>query len=267
MLVEDERVFRYKGDFFLTSISHLRVAHSTDGVHFTIDESPLLFPADRHEAFGLEDPRITRIGEDYWITYKAVSRHGITTALAHTRDFRSVERRGIIFCPENLDVVIFPETIGGEYVAWTRPVGRHLGAPSIWLARSPDLIHWGAHEVVLCPRPNHWDAARVGAGTVPFRTDRGWLEIYHGADLENRYCMGVVLIDIDDPSKVLARCDEPLMWPETDYELAGFFGGVVFSCGADVAEDGTVTVYYGASDECTCAALTTVDELLGHVKI
>ena len=300
VLVEDERVFRHRGDFYLTSISHLRLARSVDGVHFTVDDAPAMSPETPTEAFGLEDPRITQIGSDYWITYKAVSSMGITTALAHTTDFRTFTRHGIIFCPENLDVVIFPRKFGraaercgaaapgcddvkthgrgrpchirdggrtgaGHYVAWTRPVGKHLGAPSIWLARSPDLIHWGAHAPVLLPRPGMWDSARVGASTVPFLTADGWVEIYHGADENNVYCMGVALISRDDPAKVLARSAKPLMRPETDYEREGFFGGVVFSCGADVQSDGTVTVYYGASDETTCAATTTVDELLHSV--
>ena len=262
---EDERVFRYKGDFYLTSLSHLRLARSRDGIHFTIDEQPAMFPARRTEAFGLEDPRITRIGEDHWITYKAVSSHGITTALARTRDFKSYTRHGVIFCPENLDVVLFPETFDGAYVAWTRPVGRHIGLPTIWIARSPDLLHWGAHEPVLAPRPGLWDGARVGSSCVPFKTEKGWLEIYHGADPNHRYCVGAALIDPDDPANVRARSREPLMWPEASYEVEGFFSQVVFPCGADVRDDGTVYVYYGASDECTCAAVTSVDALLGHL--
>jgi predicted GH43/DUF377 family glycosyl hydrolase len=266
LVEEDVRVFRYRGDFYLTSISHLRLARSKDGVQFAIDEKPALAPLAKTEAFGLEDPRITLIGQDYWITYKAVSNHGITTALASTRDFVSYERHGIIFCPENLDVVIFPEKIGGQYAAWTRPVGKHLGSPSIWLARSPDLLHWGAHEPVLTPRPGLWDGARVGSSCVPFKTERGWVEIYHGADEANRYCCGVALIDLDDPSRVLARSDRPLMQPEAPYEVEGFFGGVVFACGADMRPDGQVFIYYGASDETTCAAATTVDELLTHVE-
>ena len=263
--VEDERVFRWRGDFYLTSISHLRLARSTDGVHFTVERAPAMLPEAATEAFGLEDPRITQIGRDWWITYKAVSPLGITTALAHTADFRTFTRRGVIFCPENLDVVIFPEKFDGEHVAWHRPVGKHLGAPSIWLARSPDLIHWGKHAPVLLPRPGMWDSARVGASTVPFLTPEGWVEIYHGADAGNRYCLGAALIDGNDPAKILARSDKPILRPETPYELEGFFGGVVFSCGCDVRDDGAVTLYYGASDESTCAATTTVDELLDHL--
>jgi predicted GH43/DUF377 family glycosyl hydrolase len=241
------------------------LARSTDGVHFKVEERPAMFPERHTEAFGLEDPRITRIGDTFWVTYKAVSSHGITTALAKTNDFKRFERCGVVFCPENLDVVIFPERFENRYVAWTRPVGRHIGLPTIWIARSPDLLHWGAHEPVLAPRPGCWDGARVGASCVPFRTPSGWLEIYHGADPKHRYCVGTALIDGNDPSRILARSQEPLMWPEAGYETEGFFGQVVFPCGADVREDGNLTVYYGAADESTCGATTTVNALLDHL--
>ena len=263
--VEDERVFRYRGEFFLTSISHLRVARSRDGITFEVDPRPALWPNTEMESFGVEDARITQIGATYWITYKAVSSFGVTTALAKTTDFQSFTRHGTVFCPENLDVVLFPEKIGGEYVAWTRPVGRHMGALAIWLARSPDLLHWGRHRPVLSPREGLWDSSRVGASCVPLKTEAGWLVIYHGADETHRYCVGVALVDMEDPGCVLARSVEPLMEPETDYETKGFFGQVVFPCGAYVCHDDTLRIYYGASDETTCVATTTVQQLLDHL--
>ncbi len=264
--LEDERVFRYRGNFYLSSLSHLRVARSSDGIQFSLEDQPALFPACNTESFGLEDPRITQMGKDYWITYKAVSEHGITTALAQTCDFREFTRHGVIFCPENLDVVIFPKTFDGKYVAWTRPVGRHIGLPTIWVARSPDLLHWGDHEPVLAPRPGMWDAARVGSSAVPFLTAQGWLEIYHGADVNHRYCVGLALIDAEDPTKILARSEVPVMQPEAPYELSGFFGNVVFPCGVDLRPDNTLTLYYGAADETTCGASTSVNELLASLS-
>ena len=143
---------------------------------------------------------------------------------------------------------------------------RYIGPVAVWSARSPDLLHWGDHAPALAPRPGHWDGMRVGASAVPFKTPQGWIEIYHGADERNRYCIGAALIDENDPSKVLARSAEPLMQPEAAYETEGFFGGVVFPCGADVREDGRVILYYGAADDSTCAAETTVDALLRHLN-
>jgi len=259
---QDARLFRYRGSFYLPGISHLRLARSTDGVHFTVDETPTLAPEAATESYGIEDPRITQMDSDYWITYKAVSENGIATALAHTRDFNTYTRHGLIFCPENLDVVIFPEKLGDRYAAWTRPVGRCEGTPAIWTATSPDLANWGGHKPVMHPRRGLWDSGRVGAGAVPFRTSEGWLEIYHGADTEDRYYLGAALIDADDPSKILARSREPLLAPEAHYETEGFFGNVVFSCGVLAETDGSVIIYYGASDESTCAARTSVDEIL-----
>ena len=265
LLAEDARVFRYRGDFHLTTISHIRTARSRDGGRFSIGKRPALFPADRTESFGIEDPRVTSMGGDYWITYKAVSGHGIATALARTRDFRSFTRYGLIFCPENMDVVIFPEQFEGRYVAWTRPVGMHLGPPAVWTARSPDLIHWGEHAPTLAPRPGRWDSARVGAGTTPFRTRRGWLSLYHGADERDRYCAGLILSDAADPGRIIARSSEPILQPEAPCEIDGFFANVVFPCGADVREDGAVVVYYGAADRYTCGAATTVEALLASL--
>ena len=259
---EDARLFRYRGNFYLTSISHLRLARSRDGIHFKVEEKPALLPEIALESYGLEDPRITRMGDDYWITYKAVSKHGVTTALAHTRDFVTYRGHGILFSPENLDVVIFPEQVRSHYLAWTRPVGEYMGPPAIWSARSPNLLHWGEHQPALLPRPGRWDSSRIGSGAVPFLTPRGWIEIYHGADHHSRYSLGAVLMETSDPSRILGRSERPLLEPERKYEPGGFFGNVVFSCGADVTPEGKVTVYYGASDQYTCAATTTVDEIL-----
>jgi predicted GH43/DUF377 family glycosyl hydrolase len=110
-----------------------------------------------------------------------------------------------------------------------------------------------------------WDAGRVGASAVPFLTDRGWLEVYHGATPEYEYCAGLLLLDRDDPSNVIARSDEPILRPEAPYEIDGFFGGVVFVTGATVTER-SVTLYYGASDDTVAAAVATVDELLGTLE-
>ena len=262
----DARVFRYDGRLYLTSLSHLRVARSTDGVRFNVEPRPALFPETELERFGLEDPRITPLEDAFWITYKAVSPEGIATALARTKDFRHFERMGVIFCPENLDVTIFPEAFEGGYAAWSRPVWSG-GPPTAWAATSPDLLHWGAHAPVLHPRPGEWDGGRVGAGCVPFRTDAGWIAIYHGATPENRYAAGAALIAPADPYRVVARSGEPILTPEADHERAGFFGGVVFPCGADVGADGAVTVYYGAADETIGAARTTVDALHRHLGV
>ena len=136
-------------ELYLTSISYLRVARSTDGRHFTIDAQPALFPATPAEAFGIEDCRISEIHGVFYIAYKSVAPTGITVSLAATRDFLHYERKGIIFVPENLDVSISPEKVNGRYVALHRPVPRMLGAPNMWLSYSSDLLTWGDHHFLM----------------------------------------------------------------------------------------------------------------------
>ncbi|WP_334073255.1 MULTISPECIES: glycoside hydrolase family 130 protein [Paenibacillus] len=232
----------------LTSLSHLRVARSKDGVHFDIEPEPALFPEHALEAWGIEDPRVTKIGDMYYITYSSASARGVGVGLAETRDFRTFKRHGLMLAPENKDVMIFPEKINGKYFALHRPVPKSFGSPEMWIAESPDLVHWGNHRFLMGLSEQGWDSARMGGGAVPIRTDRGWLALYHGADSKHRYCMGAVLLDLKNPAKVIARSRVPVLEPETAYEVNGFFGGVVFSCGA-ILLDQTIRMYYGAADE------------------
>lgn len=258
----DSRVFNYGTGVYLTSISHLRLARSTDGRSFTVEEKPALFPELSTEEYGIEDPRITRLGDDYYINYSAISRWGVATGLAVTRDFRTYKRLGITFTPDNRDVTIFPERIGGEFACYHRPSSGMFKRADMWYATSPDLFSWGHHRVIASTRPGRWDGWRIGGGAVPFRTKKGWLEIYHGADADQRYCLGAMLSELDDPSCVIARSPEPILAPDAPCEREGFFGNVVFTCGAVDEPDGRVMIYYGAADEYVCAAETTVDDLL-----
>jgi predicted GH43/DUF377 family glycosyl hydrolase len=206
------------------------------------------------------------VGDDFFITYKVVSEFGIGTGLLRTRDFKKFDRHGIIFCPENIDVVLFPEKIGGKYYALTRPVPMYIGPRAIWIANSEDSIMWGHHRPLIMPREDEFDGGKVGGSCVPIKTDKGWLEIYHGSDKNDRYSLAAVLLDLDDPSKVIARAKEPLMQPEAEYETCGFYSNVVFSCGAVADDDGKVTIYYGASDESTAAATTTIDKIMSTME-
>lgn len=261
----DPRAVVYKGHTYLSSISHLRLARSKDGFHFTVDPQPTLLPRGPYERYGIEDPRITKIGDTYWIAYTSVSDFGITVSLASTQDFRSFTRHGVILHPENKDVALFPAETKHGYALLHRPYTRSLGStPDIWLAYSPDLVHFGDHRHVAGVRPDSWESVRIGAGTPPIMTDKGWLELYHGADAK-AYCLGLLLLDPDEPHIVRGRSREPVMQPETPYEKAGFYGNVVFTCGWVVKDDGRVLIYYGVSDEATAVAETTLDELLARV--
>jgi predicted GH43/DUF377 family glycosyl hydrolase len=262
----DPRLILRAKETYLTSISHLRLARSFDGVRFQIAGAPALGPANRYETFGTEDPRITFLDGTYYIQYVGVSPLGITTCLAATRDFISFERRGVIFHPDNKDVAIFPSRIGGKFYALHRPHSSLFLRNDIWLAESPDLLCWGNHRHLMATRDGTWDDHRIGAGAPPVRLDEGWLEIYHGADRNNRYCLGAALLDSEQPWIVLARSNQPLFEPEAEYERTGFFGAVVFTCGL-LCEEGRLKVYYGAADTSLCYAeipLPDVQRNLAH---
>lgn len=262
----DPRVVRDRAGqtLYLTSISHLRTARSRDGLRFDIDERPTLLPAGAMEAWGIEDPRITWLEDRYYTTYSAVSEKGVAVGLASTADFATFERQGLILPPTNKDVAIFPERIGGKYWMLHRPVPEGLGSPEMWVASSPDLIHWGDHRFLMGLRPGLWDSARIGAGCVPIKTDRGWLILYHGADDQHNYAMGAALLDLEQPDRVLARMEQPLLVPEAEYETSGFFANVVFACGAVETGD-EIVMYYGASDDTMAAATLSLKQIMARL--
>lgn len=258
----DPRVVRYDGQDYLTTHSHLRLMGSRDGIHFAADPAyPPLFGRGELESYGIEDCRVTQIGNEYHLTFTQVSRQGVGVGLRSTTDWRSFQARGMILPPHNKDCALFTERIGGSYLALHRPSSPEIGGNYIWLAESPDLVHWGRHRCLALSRPGMWDGARVGAGAAPIRTPQGWLEIYHGADHQHRYCLGALLLDLQQPWRVLARSREPIMEPVADYERAGFFGNVVFTNGHLVDGDG-LTIYYGAADRVICGALFSIREIL-----
>jgi predicted GH43/DUF377 family glycosyl hydrolase len=266
----DPRVVTVNRRTWLTSISHLRVARSTEGIHFDVEPAPALSPSAGYESFGIEDPRITLLDGRYWINYTAVSPYGISTALASTTDFKTFQRHGIIFPPNNRDVTIFPDRIGGRYAALHRPMPEGIGQPAIWIASSIDLTSWGEHRLVASSRDGGWDDAKVGGGAVPFRVSAGdtdaWLAIYHGVtSTPLTYSLGALLLDAHDPSRVIARSREPILSPQMKYEREGFFGGVVFTCGV-LAEGDLVRIYYGAADGVTAVADVSLDEILAGLS-
>jgi len=250
----------------LTSISHLRIARSKDGLHFEIEDKPAMYPCNKYEEFGIEDPRITFIEDDgfYYINYSACASIGVTTNLARTKDWKNFERLGCIFTPDNKDVCIFPRKINGKYYALCRPASAEYRRREIWISESPNLTCWGNHKQLMEVNTNDWDGGRIGSSAVPFETEEGWVEIYHAADETNRYCLGVVILDKDDPTKVIAKGKAPLIEPETDYEKYGFFGNVIFNCGV-LCEDGIIKIYYGAADTCMAYAEVPLQEVLDFV--
>ncbi len=260
--LKDTRGIVYRGRDYLSTMSHIRIARSRDGIHFTVDDAPFIFPSTPAEIYGVEDARVVRIDETYYINYTCVSPDGWATVLASTGDFKSITRLGLIFHPENKDVAIFPERVDGKYCALHRPNNSGFGKPSIWYAESPDLVHWGNHRCVLRPRNTIWEEMKIGGGAPPIKTSEGWLHVYHAKGRNQVYSLFVALHDLTQPAVVVRRGTNPFMTPEAPYETDGFFGNVIFSNGLVETDDGRVLLYYGAADESCCLVETSVDELM-----
>ncbi len=276
--LDDPRTIRYRdladghlGDDgitdYLTHTSHLRVARSLDGERFEVDAAPALMPANELEAYGVEDPRITEIDGVFHISFVSASRLGITTSALTTTRLPHVRAPWCDLAARPEGRRLLPgsprRTLPGVHSADARivlPRTRHLARG---IARPGAL---GQASPRRAASPGMWDEARIGASLTPFRVDGGWLEVYHGADRTNRYGMGAMLLDADDPSKVLARSAHPLLAPELEYERSGFLHDVVFPSGhVPLGDGGRIRVYYGAADSSLAAADFAVSDILANL--
>lgn len=262
-------------DYILIFRSHLRngrsilgLARSTDGFRFRVDTQPFMVPATEgifaeYEEYGIEDPRICLIGEEFFITYSAYSRHGVRVCLAKTSDFKQVERVAIITQADYRNVVLFPKKFGERFARLDRP-HTDIAPWSIWISYSPDLIHWGDSHVVMKPAPYHWDQMKIGPGATPIETEQGWLSIYHGVfqTMDGAvYRLGCALHGRDDPAHVVGIADDWILQPEDPWEVAGYVHNVVFTCGAVPEDDETVKIYWGGADTVMCAGTANIQEL------
>ncbi len=259
------------------NISRWGYAASSDGL--TIDhrsELPVFEPGEdvELERLGVEDPRIVRVGDDYYVTYVSASVYPAShprpafsfgapwktrICIARTRDFRTFERLGCVMPDvDDKDGVLFPEKVGGRFVLL------HRIFPDIWISFSEDLVRWTDSQVLMSVRPGMWDAGRLGAGAPPIRTEKGWLEVYHAASEDRIYRLGTALLDLEDPTKVIRRSDEPCFSPEEPYEIDGLVPNVVFA-GGIVEKDGRYIIYYGGADRVVGAAWAPVEEFLAAI--
>lgn len=254
-------------------VSRVGYAVSVDGIHWNRMRQPVLSPHDGTDSRGVEDPRVVKIDGVYYMTYTAYGPKfsgdqpthvggGILPMVARSQNGITWERLGpIVRGEDNKDHVLFPRKIGGRYAAL------HRRWPDVWLAYSADLVTWPEEEMVSLfgPRPdNSWDHKSVGGNGVPIETEAGWLTFYHGYDKEHIYHLGVCLLALDDPTRVLRRPQSSIFWPEEIWELRGDVPNVVFSNANIVVED-TVYVYYGGADHVIGLATCTLDELLDFV--
>ena len=256
-------------------MSHLTVARSDDGINnWQIEKMPFLKPEPEkypEELWGIEDPRITRLEElNKWaICYTAYSKGGPLVSLAMTSDFKSFERMGPVMPPEDKDAALFPVKFNGLWAMLHRPVPKSamLGA-HIWLSFSPNLKHWGEHKEIIQAREGAWwDSNKIGLCAPPMQTKEGWLILYHGVRTTasgSIYRLGLALLDLENPARVIRRTDEWIFGPKAHYEREGDVDDVVFPCGWIKKKD-TVLIYYGAADSRICLATADFNELVDFV--
>ena len=274
--VHNAGVTKYDGKYIMLFRSHLDtgrsiigLAQSDDGFNFASADKPFMTPGKEpgfceYEEYGVEDPRITHLEGAYYITYSAYSRHGVRIGLAKTNDFKSVERIAFITQADYRNTVIFPEKINGRYVKMDRPHS-DISPWSIWISFSPDLRHWGDSKLIMKPVNYHWDEMKIGPGAPPIRTDKGWLNIYHGVFPTMDGCvyrLGAALHKLDEPEVILGVGDRWILQPEDEWEVTGYVHNVVFTCGAVAEDDGTLKLYWGGADKVMCAGTAVIDELV-----
>ncbi len=272
----------------LTFISHLRrvILDKTGLKVKSIDRKPSFQGLDSDGELGIEDPRITKIGNQYIMTYVALSRQGnIHTNYASSKDCKVWKREGIIFREQNKDVVIFPEKIGGKYIAFNRPEGNfEFSPPHIWLSDSPDLIHWGHPKPIQLSKKGSWDYSRVGAGPPPIKTDKGWLLIYHGVIEKKKnnnflakffgfmkeysvYNAGAALFDLENPRKLIAKTPKPIILPTNEYEKKGLVNNVVFPTGLVLDQNKKdLLIYSGCGDSVVTVKRIALKDVMDSLK-
>lgn len=276
------------------------LAVSDNGYDFVrASDHPVFSPsADGFDAGCVEDPRIVKIGEWFYVTYAArafppgeywlseadrryvrpkmpdeapwiLRRNATATGLALTKDFKTWIRAGRLTSPlvDDRDVILFPELIGGKFVMLHRPMnwmGPDYGTefPAMWISTGDDLLAMN-HSKLLAKAEYAWER-KIGGNTPPIRTPQGWLTLYHAVGYDKHYRLGAMLLDLEDPSIVRCRTRDWLLQPEQRYELEGFYKGVCFPCGSAVIGD-TYFVYYGGADKYVGVATCKLQELIDYL--
>ena len=286
----------------VTHYIYLGLAESSDGFNFTRSfDSPVLSPDFNGVDGGcVEDPRIIKMGDTFIITYASrpfapgqywsdtkkdfkeffegapyfIQANSTQTYLALSKDLIRFKKCGRITDVryDDRDVMLFPEKIGGKYVRLSRPaerVGKEYGCsvPSVFINFSDEISEWDENQnKLLITAEQDWESKKIGGSCPPLKTADGWIFIYHGVSRDDdTYRVGVLLLDLNDPAKIIARTKDFIMEPEHEYETSGYYNGCVFPTG-NVIVDGTFYVYYGAADKYCCAATCSVPELISHLK-
>ncbi len=275
MIFRNDYGYHGGNDFDGTNIG---IAHSPDGIHWTVDPEPC-FDLKNEEIWRAYDPRLTLIDGLYHMTFAVDTEHGIRGGIAVSEDLRKFEIVSMSV-PDNRNMVLFPEKINGLYYRLERPFpvyGRgNVDRFDIWCSSSPDLVHWGNSELVLGVEDVPFADDKIGPAAPPIRTPYGWLTTFHGVDLDKtrgkngweecwqkRYHGGIMLLDLEEPWKVIGMCDTPLLTPEASYEReGGFRNDVIFPTGMVMEDNQEVKIYYGAADTYICLATAQMEDLV-----
>lgn len=296
-------VYRAAGND-LTHIIQFGLATSEDGIHFKKYENNPVFKANKYEPDGgcVEDPRITKIGDIYFMTYAArafapgpywlpdwpfppiyltdvdvigkevpyfANKNITRTYLAATKDFIHYQRLGLLTEPnvDDRDVVIFPEKIANKYWMISRPKFQNCDCvkmPSIWISSGDELNDFKNPQLLITGENADWEVQRIGISSVPLKCKYGWFVLYHGVDKDGVYRVGAMILDMNDPTKVIRRTKNWIMEPDQDFELEGIYNGCVFPT-ATVLKDGLLYIYYGCADKYVGLATVNFDELMEYV--
>lgn len=252
----------------LDDIHRLWLARSKDGYNFEIEPEPIEWPEPdpTHPETCTYDPRITKIGDEYIILYASdLLQNDVRVGIVKTKDFKHYERICIGSELGNRNGALFPEKLDDLYVRFDRPFGNELSPCYMWVSFSPDLVFWGKSKPVTYKGKPFQDGFKMGAGAVPIKTYKGWLEIYHTVSTTCNgfvYRLKACLLDLEDPSKIIGYTKDFLLWPEHEYEMKGRVMNVVFTCNAILEEDGTVKIYYGAADTNIGLAEGKLDDII-----
>ncbi len=250
----------------LSGIQCIHLAHEERNNRFTIETKPFLSPSidpeyGKHESMGILDARIAFIDGVYYIMYLAEGAHGFRLGLAKTVDFKKVDRIGLISEPDMKAGTLFSKKIKGKYAR----LERTAEGSGIWISYSDDLVFWGESEFLFCSRDGYWDSSRIGIGPPPIETNEGWLLIYYGAKDTSAgpiYRLGAAIIDKDNPTKLIGRCNTAILSPRELYERVGNTPNIVFSTGALMDKDMNLSIYYGAADSCINIATASLTDII-----
>lgn len=263
----------FRGDKY-DGCPNLFIGRSKDGLHFEIEETPIHFVDENgnpvKDTDWQYDPRVIPLDGEYYIVW-CDDFSGATISVAKTKDFKTFVKYDRPFLPHNRNGVLFPRKINGRYCMLSRPSDTgHTPFGDIFLSQSYDMQFWGMHRLVKQRGFAWWNFLKIGGGPAPIETDEGWLVFIHGVAgtcNDYVYSMGAIVLDKDDPSKVLYTCKDMLLTPEELYETNGFVPGVVFPTATLCDKDtGRIAIYYGSADTCTCLAFTTVEKVMNYIK-